>query len=74
MSVGDTLYQWIYEEPSINSRSDQLVGVLTCRQKSFSSKILNPNDGGSFILESLTNRSRQVNSRSLIGTCFVFVV
>ena len=37
-------------------------------------KYINPKDNGSFILESLTNRSHQVNPRSLLGTSFEVVV
>ena len=36
ISGGDSAYQWTCEDPSNNSRSDQLVGILVWTQKSFS--------------------------------------
>ena len=74
MSGGDDAYNLIYEEPGITSQSDQLVRILACPHKVFYVKILNPKDDGSFILESLTNRSHQVNSRILTVPCFSVVV
>ena len=41
-------------------------------QKNLTSNIPTPKYGGSFILASVTNKSRQVDLRILISLCFIF--
>ena len=74
MYVWDALYLWICDDPGLISWSDQIVGAAACSHQSFSSKLLTPKDVSSFILVNITNRSHQVNSRSMIGPCFAVVV
>ena len=71
---GGAAYQWRCADPGITSRYDQPVGTLSWSQQNFSSKILTLKDNIIFILESLTNWSHQVNSRSLLGPCLAVVV
>ena len=60
--------------PELTSRSDQPVGASAYPYKNLSTNLLTPKDGGSFILESLTNRSQKVNLISLCGPCFISCV
>ena len=61
-------------DPEITSRSDLPVESSAYPQKRFYENTLTPKDNSSFILASLTNRSHQVNSRSLLGPCFAVVM
>ena len=74
MSGGDAAYQWICEEPSLTSRSDQVVGALVWPQKFFSLKLLTPKDSGRFTLASPSNRIHQMDSRNLCVPCFISCV
>ena len=74
LSVGYSAYQCIYEESGLTSRYNQLSGTQECLQRSFYEKKLTPKSGGSFILESLTNRSHQVDLVSLHGPCLVLKI
>ena len=60
-----------FEEPSLTSRSDQLVGAFSCHHQSFYSKLLTPKYGVSFTFASLTNGIQQFNLISLCILCFV---
>ena len=60
--------------PELKSRSDQKMWASDYPHWSFSAKLLTPKGGSSFIVEILTNRSHQVNLRSLLIPCFAFVV
>ena len=60
--------------PDLTSRSDQPVGASDYLHKIFSTKILTPKGVVIFILASLTNRSRQVNYRSMCDPCLVSCV
>ena len=62
------------KESGLTSWSDQPEVVWACPKQSFYAKLLTPKDGGSFVLGSLTNRSHEVNSRSLFFPCFAVVV
>ena len=46
------------------------IGALEYPHPRFSTKLLTPKYGSRFILESLNNRSHQVNSIIMIGPCF----
>ena len=59
--------------PEITWWSDQPAGIPVYPQRSFSENILTPKDGSSFILQSLTNRSNQVNLRILRGQFVSFI-
>ena len=59
--------------PKLNSRSDKSLGDSDYSYQRLSANILHPKYSGSFILESLTNRSHQVNSIILCGPCFAVV-
>ena len=71
MSWGDAAYKWSY---AWHSRYDQPLISSDLPKWSFSAKILNPKDGNSFISESLTNRSNQVKTISLLVPCLTVVV
>ena len=60
--------------PEITQRSNQQVWDLDDLEWSFYANLLTPKVGSSFTLESLTNRSRQINLRSLLSPCFAVVV
>ena len=55
--------------PDINLLYDQPVRTSSYPQRKFYVQLLNPTDGGSFTLASLTNISHQVNLRSLRSPC-----
>ena len=60
--------------PELTSRSDQPVGASDYPQWSFCTNLLTPKDGGRFTLESLTNRSHQVDLRSPHSPCLISCV
>ena len=62
------------EDSSLTSRYYQPAGVSACLKLILYASILTPNDDVSFILESLTNRSHQVNSIIPLGPCFAVFV
>ena len=68
---GGATYQWSCEESGLTSWSDQLAFTSAGLQRSLYSNILTPKCGGSFILASLTNRSHQVDLKSLRGPYIV---
>ena len=72
--VGDAACHWICEDTVLTLRSNTLVVASGWPQQSLSTKISTPKGGGSFSMASLTNRSHQVNSRSLCAPCFVSCV
>ena len=74
MSGGYSAYQWICEYLGLTPQYYQLVGTFECLHQILSTRILTPKGGGSFALDSLTNRSHHVDFISLHGPCFVFKI
>ena len=64
----------MYLAPELTSWYDQPLGASAYPQLRSSENIVTPKDNSNFILVSLTNRSHQVNSRSLLVPCFTVVV
>ena len=64
----------LFLAPELTSRHDQAVGASDYLKKILYEKILNPKDGGSFILASLTNIRHQVYSRIILILCFTVAV